>query len=669
MSSDSKIPGGLAPSLLLLIISLTAVALLAAILYWPTLRLPLIYDDLLHIRIVGNLDFATVWLPTEAFGFYRPLTFLPLLIIDSLFGHYPSWLLHGLNVLQHAVNVLLLGGLSWRLWHRIHWAVASGLFLAFFPFSYQAITVYGHNVHPTTAGILLLALHAYLSAIRATRRKPIWWILTTGLFILGLMSHESAILFGFFAALIQWNDEGQLPKIRKLDSRQWPKEIISQPWLLFLFAGLVYLVGYQFLPLSRAPQAAFAASSLWFKFLYLIQAAAFPLSWFASLLPQSAGLSNAVVLVGFLLIIGLTFWSARQPKNRLPLLMGWSWWFLASIVITIPLSASYLLHGPRLLYLGSLGLAFLWPVLLEPIYQLPKAGRLIWAAAILFIVLVNWFYVRDRLDSYAQLTDPVTIVENTLVDQPPEEGILLVNLPSWIAPARNTYPIGVEFVAMMGDYLFVEELLSENLLEERPVQAIRFPDLLANQAYTYGIHEQPVGEILSADWAPEGSHTFVVTYSEEGPVTHYTGQFIPRDSGGIPLATLGPYQVISSEAEVCAGNITLTTVLSAVETDEGSAEIASTTSLFVQAVDSNGRLISQADGPPMDLRADLIKLLPEWQLLDRRELSTKGTGAEVVLLGAYDFVTGERYPAFDGDLNPLPDKALHIRIKSCDRRQ
>jgi hypothetical protein len=666
MTSGSRNPAEKAKPSFVLTLSLAAVALLAAILYWPTLRLPLIYDDLLHIRIVGGLDFLTVWLPTEAFGFYRPLTFLPLLIIENIFGHYPSWLLHGLNVFQHALNVFLLGALSWRLWSRIHWAVASGLLLAVFPFSYQAISVYGHNVHPTTAGILLLALHTYLSAIRATRRRWAWWGLTAGLFVLGLMSHESAILFGFFAALVQWNDKGQLPTIRNRDFKEWLKRMIGQPWFIFLFAGFVYFVGYQFLPLSRAPQAAFADSSLWFKFLYLIQAAAFPLSWFASLLPPSAGISNVVVLLAFSLAIGLTIWSNRNLENRLPLLMGWSWWLLASIVVAVPLSASYLLHGPRLMYLGSVGLALLWPVLLEPIFQLPKAGRLLWVGAILAIVLINWTFVRDRLDSYARLTDPVAVVENVITDQDSDQGILFVNLPNWLAPERNTYPIGVELVAMMGDYLFIEELINENLLTERPAQAIRFPDLLANQAYTYGIHEQSEGPLLFTDWVPEGSHIFIVSYSDEGPKTRYAGQFIPRDLEHSPIATLGPYEIISSEAEYCEGRVTLTTILSLAEPDKALEKIAPTTSLFVQALDSNGQLIGQADGPPLGLGYDYVKQSLGWQLEDRREFSISDAMVNTVLLGAYDYVTGERYLAQDVELMPLPDNAYSITPKECE---
>ena len=69
------------------------VMLLAGWLYWRALRLPLIYDTLLHIRIVGGLTWGSVWLPTEAFGFYRPMTFFPMLLIRQLFDGYPAWLL------------------------------------------------------------------------------------------------------------------------------------------------------------------------------------------------------------------------------------------------------------------------------------------------------------------------------------------------------------------------------------------------------------------------------------------------------------------------------------------------------------------------------------------------------------------------------------------------
>ena len=328
-------------------------ALVAVVLYLPTLGLPLLYDDLLHIRITGGLNWANVWLPTEAFGFYRPLTFVPLLLVHDLFGYYPAWLLHGLNVVQHGLNAALLVLLAWRLWPRPGRALAAGLLLATFPFAYQAVAVYGHNVHPATAGLLLLGLHTYLWGLAGRRWWRVgprfWWGATGALFLLGLLSHESAILFGPLAFLAQWAYTGRWPLPRPgAWGRLW-----RVPWFVFSLLGGVYLVVYQFLPLSRAPQAAAVGADFWAawgaKLLYLLQVAAYPLTWLARFLPPTWG--TAVILLGIVVLLGLVAWAARARALRPGLALGLGWWALASALIALPLPANYLLHGPRLLYL------------------------------------------------------------------------------------------------------------------------------------------------------------------------------------------------------------------------------------------------------------------------------------------------------------------------------
>lgn len=656
-------------SLIPLLAVLATAGLIALILYWPTLRLPLIYDDLLHIRIAGGLDLLSVWAPTKAFGFYRPLTFLPLLLIEDIFGHYPAPLLHGLNVFQHVANVILLALLSWRLWRRLHWTLATALLLALFPFSYQAIAVYGHNVHPTTAGLLLLALHTYLSAIASSGRQALWWLITTALFILALLSHESAILFGPLAALVQWNAHDRLPPIRRYSLGPDLRRQVSQPWFIFFFAGIVYAIAYRFLPLIRAPQASFEGAGLWNELLYVIQAAVYPLAWFGRWLPDEPLVAAATVLFGLAVVIGLTFWSAKIRTNRLPLLLGWSWWTMASLLIVLALPASYLLHGPRLLYLASIGLALLWPVLLEPIYRLSRFGRLLWAATLAFVLLASWLFVRDRLDAYARLTEPVAELQSVTQSRPAGEGIVFVNLPDWLAPARSQYPIGVELVAMLGNYLFVEELVDYNLASRdsagsRPVQAVKVPDLLTNAGYNYGIHDQPLTDRIVADKSPAGSHVFVTTYEEAGPATSYRGRLTPEVAALQPLATMGPYELLSADAFLCEHTVELSSIwrLSAAT---GQTADLTTTSLLVQLLDAEGRLLAQADGPPLGLRADLLQVPAGWQVNDIRQLPPHDGLPDHILLGAYDFASSQRYPATIGDGRRLPDDALSIDLLDC----
>ncbi len=143
-----------------------------------------------------------------------------------------------------------------------------------------------------------------------------------------------------------------------------------------------------------------------------------------------------------------------------------------------------MLHGPRLLYLAGVGLAVLWSAL-WPRPQSRLLGRGAWAFALGFVLVTNWGFVRAQLLLYDELTSPVDLAREVMHDRPAGEGILLVNLPEWRSPVRNTYPVGSEHVAMMGHHLFVEELVEENLGTSRPVRAIQLPELLSQPDYPY----------------------------------------------------------------------------------------------------------------------------------------------------------------------------------------
>lgn len=643
---------------------LAIVALTAVLLYWPTLSLPLLFDDLLHIRLATEVDFYTVWLPSESFGFYRPLVFLPFLLIKRLFSYYPATLLHALNVTLHALNAGLLSMLVWRLWRCWRPALVAGLLLAFYPFAYQAIAFFGNSAYPASAAAILLGLHTYLSAVAASPRQAAgWWLATGLLFLAGLLTHESAVLFGPLAALIYVN--------WRLEIRDWELSISNLqslisglrhvPSLAFILLGGLYIVLYQFLPTGGGPAAADGTTALWPKVLYLLQTAVYPFAWFAHLLPGVP--AAAVVLVSLALTLGLTVWAARARPNRHRLPLGWSWWLLASVLIGVNLPTYYILHGARLVYLGAVGVALLWAVLLEGLFDLRKAGPAAWIASLLFILATSGSFVRGRLAAFAGIATPVTVVEEVMAQQPPGEGVLLVNLPAWTSPPRNTYPVGVEYVTLMGSHLFAEELINENLAARRPVLAITQDEILSEPGYPYGIHNQAAIETIEADWAPAGSHVFISRYTEGGITTEYRGRFGPVISAAPLVATFDPYELIAAAAHFCEDTIEVTLGWTL---DAGTGP-GPTTSHFAQALDENGRLIAQSDGPPLGLRPDLIRLDPGWMMVDRRRLPLTASGQPVQLLvGVYDFASGERFAATGSRQEALPDNAIRIHIAPCD---
>ncbi len=659
-------------------------------LYWPTVQLPLIYDTLLHIRITGGLDFGSVWLPTEAFGFYRPMTFFPMLIIKALFGEYPAWLLHGNNVLQHAANAGLLAWLSWRLWPDWRRAVAAGTIFATFPFAYQAVTVYGHNVHPAMTGLVLLGLHGYVAALkksgtqsyteetqRGAERK--WWIITWVLFGLMVLTHETAVLFGGFAALIHICTQPEL--------LTQPRQLLRQPWRWFLLAGVAYLVVYQFLPISRAPQAAEVGRDLWLNGLYLLQAAVFPIAWFAHLLPNVSG--ELITLFGAGLVLAAAGWLAwRKPAWRAPLLLAGGWWAATSLLLAITLPTDYLLRGPRLLYLGSVGVALLWAHLLAGVWNgrfaktttnkeffsktsvlsVAKIRGVIWTAVLTFILLTSTQFVRTKLTQYEQLTEPIRVAQSTDFMYRPSTEAVFVNLPQWLDIPPNTYAIGVEFVAMLGDYLFVEELINANVIDKEAVWAVELPELQSQTKYAYGIHAQHNWPQL----ADKARLFFITQYADEQPQTQFTGLLAPLPGTYEDFNVGAEFDAYKLEGPtndfslgdrpiVCNGVVTVWLIWR-----QRYAEIPDTTSVFVQVLDENGRLLGQSDGPPLGIRPSLLAATPDWTLFDFREIPIEdGQTPHTLLVGVYDFATGQRSPATNNDGQPLPDNAWREPITSC----
>ncbi len=643
-------------------------AAIALILYWPIRQLPLAFDDLLHIRLVKGLNYATVWLPNTDFAFYRPVLFLPVLLSRSLFAYYPAPFLYGLNWLLHAANATLVVALAWRLWQRWPRALVAGLLLACYPFSFQAVAVFGNNIYLILLLLMLLALHTYLWVLD---RGGWWWGVTAVLFFIGLLTHELMVLFGVYAALTQW------AYTRHIEIREWRWQrgllpFTLSPYLLFLLAGATYIVLYQFFPLAVPPQPAINNLPE-LKLLYLGQALVYPLAWLgARLLPDNAPLIIVMSLLATIIWTGL---AARQAENRLALLLGWGWWGATAVLLTMTLPTDYILHGPRLHYLGSVGVCLLWAVLLDSLFAWRRVGQVVWAVVLGLMLLMGAVFVRGRIAALANLGTPVTVMQAEMAARPLAEGVLLVNLPAWVAPARSTFPVGVEHAALMGEHIFAEELVWENLNQVRPVRAVEAPELRQPVDYPYGLHVQSPDMGDPAVWAPAGANVFINRFTETGVTSEFSGRFIPADTPALsaaeaavtPLAAWGDTVLLDGTAVSCDHHI-------AADLTWQWASTAATTSVFVQVLAGDGRLLGQADGPPLQLRPDWLALPPGWLVLDHRQIevadtavsATPGAGVpSTLLIGLYDYVTGERAPGTDAAKHPLPDNALRLPIQSC----
>ena len=615
------------------------------LLFLPFVTLPNLYDTLLHIRISGGLNWRSVWSPTADFGFYRPFTFVPFILVRQLWGDYPALVLNSLNLLNHTLNTFLLGWLVARLFSptKVWVAVATALLFGTFPFAYQAVAIYGHNVHPAIGTLLLCAMHTTLSADNQPQQRR-WLYLTFVFFLLGLLHHESAVIMGAWSGL--------LIAFRHPLRRDAMGSRYRLP-LLLLFSSVIYVALYQFLPISRGPQATAEGLGFDLKLLYLGQTLSYPAVRWLNILPLPA---HWLILLGCALTLIAIIGRWRDVGGGM--LLGLGWWLTASLLIAIPLPTGYLLNGPRLLYVGGIGLALLWALILNGSRSRPILFTL--TLLLLLATLVrNAQFIGRRENNYRELTRPL----HALQGHTAKHDLILINLPQWLAPVRNEFPLGSEFVQQLGDYLFIEEWIDHNLGKGRTSYGVKVDDLLKPTQYGYGIHAQH--RWSDVQWADRPIDLFAVQFDPDAPqtTTHYFGRasqqrqetLLPSATNAVaePPTQIGPYQLWSAEGYWCDGTVTVSTVWQKREV------VPPTTSSFVQLLDGEGKVIAQLDRPILGVRPDLLAAPDSWYLSDQRELSV-ATIPTQLLIGIYDYATGQRY-----EVKNSAENALVLPITYC----
>ena len=77
----------------------------------------------------------------------------------------------------------------------------------------------------------------------------------------------------------------------------------------------------------------------------------------------------------------------------------------------------------------------------------------------------------------------------------------------------------------------------------------------------------------------------------------------------------------------------------------------------------DGTLIAQNDGPPMGIPAARLAWPGELRLVDLRRIQPASAELASVLVGAYNFASGERFPAVGAAGQPLKDQALSLNLQ------
>jgi protein O-mannosyl-transferase len=208
--------------------------LVAALVYVPTLRYQLVWDDL--DIIVQNQSS-----PFQAFAhsfwygggagvlgkdpYYRPMANFSLGIDELVAGHR-AWYFHMVNVLLHAVVVALACVVVWKLFGSFWLILVAGMLCAVHPFAADSVAyVSGRTDLLAGAGLLI----AFLGLLRLARRHdwPAVVMIWVG-FAVGVLSKETAVMFAVVAGV--WV---AAPGLRRVRRRDW----IALAGVLVLLGG------------------------------------------------------------------------------------------------------------------------------------------------------------------------------------------------------------------------------------------------------------------------------------------------------------------------------------------------------------------------------------------------------------------------------------------------
>jgi protein O-mannosyl-transferase len=326
-------------------------------------------------------------------SFYRPLQIFSYFLLYKFFG-LSTVAVHAFNVLLHAVNACLVFALATRLGLQRLPALFATLLWVAHPIHTEAVTYMSATADPLHVGFVLGALLAWKSDnFRAQA-------LSAGLFILGLLAKETAVVFpALLLVTLSYNRQAF-----------WSRTHL-QTWPLWLTAVL-YLAArgtildlddtYQFYPRSNV-----YTESVFVRFFTFLGT----LPGYFQLLLAPLGLhmerntpvyirfDHPAVMTGAVLLavpFALLAATLKNRKNSLlwALLFAFAWFFAAYFPcsgIVIPVNSFFLEHW---MYLPSIGLVLGGALLLMPVLENKKTLQSIAGGAtciaLFFLFLLTW---------------------------------------------------------------------------------------------------------------------------------------------------------------------------------------------------------------------------------------------------------------------------------------
>lgn len=504
-------------------ISLLTVTALGVALYLPTLKLLLFWDDVPHFLWLATQRNGGYWLSSQGFPFYRPSTFAAWELFYRLYGYHNPQALHTLSLILHLTNGWLVALLGTRISGQFRAGLWAGIIFVAFPFSYQTVIPTAAHFHLWLVLALLAASWLLMDWLEkgGQWRLGVAWLLA----FWAVFSHENGVLapllIGGLLCLSQWRGD-----VRRIPDLPWRKLRLALAPIVGFAAS--YALLWLVVPKSNE-SSGLQLAAMDVKIGQTLQAIGFPIAAAFQLFLDPASVTLWVWVSG-LLVIGVVLARlihnsrlqsiehlTRNVEKTTPfMLFSLAWIPLVMLPAWLLLDVNYLLGSPRLHYLASVGIAWLWGATLENLLAVSPVKRWIIGSlgtAICLIVAVP--FIRARVDEHRLIDRIYREAASSLTSSiEPTDRLLLINGPAYLAPRESTFLLGAEGSTYLPDFINLHDWLALN----------RF--LVGSQADNRKADDIiPATGMIFAVTHPGLDRTTVGDYDRVGLVIYRAGQF------------------------------------------------------------------------------------------------------------------------------------------------
>ncbi|MCL5995198.1 MAG: hypothetical protein M1546_03980 [Chloroflexi bacterium] len=631
------------------------------VLYAPSVRLMLFHDDAPAALWMTGYNPISIFAMRDDIGIAdRPMANVLWVLTRELFGWYIPAITHMWNLCAHVLNTVLIAVFAIRLGrlsglHSPVFPLICALILGLFPFSYQAILWANAFYHPLAAMWGLFMLNAYWFA--RSRRQARWWLLCVVLLGAAWLSHESGFIFGVLVL--------GLELLQVLVARQRP----SVGAIAVGTLGLIYPLAYRLLLPPVWFDEVVTVESVVSNLIYSMQGF---VSWLLILVRAQIGLSDAVDTIILVLFIGsvaaASIWLFRQRKLLVGL-FALACWAIATVPLLL-LDTSYVRFSPRLLYIGSIGIALFWSIVTVTLLGVIRRPGLRAAFAIALVVLFAWCvpFVVDRQNETARLTPAMKLIDNDLHTASPDATVLLINMPYWSAPAYPAFLIGSEGMPIFqsSDTPAWSWLAATSGTWREMSYVHHDISLTRGDRYFYGIPGKIVDDTALRARILSSNYTYRFDYDSPGLRARRLAIIGTDKTTAPPLAKLADGETSAALREAhaarCADRIALNLTWSDVR------NMAQPIGVFVHVFDEQDRQAIVADRDLIDGYLPLDQVLPNVVITETREVTIPANVATVkdIRLGAYLRSDGKRLTATRSDGSAWDGDAIVVPIQPED---